>query len=143
MGPEEWKSQHKGCHPNLCCRHRDSVWLGLLQSVIFFQNFPSEGREDEAWLPHWLMADVSLGSTNKAPLRVMLIQKPRVWERPKAESRIILYLLEVGPCQQELNLSFQQMKQRWTKEMRISFQGICCIKQTYVKASYSTVFASI
>ena len=143
MGPAEWKSQHKDCFPNLCCRHGDPVWLGLLQSVNFSQNFPSEGREDEDWLPHWLMADVSLGSTNKAPLRVMLIQKPRVWERPKAESRIILYLLEVGPCQQELNLSSQQMKQRWTKEMRISFQDICCIKQTYVKASYGTVFASI
>ena len=78
----------------------------------FFQNFPSEGREDETWLPHWLMADVSVGSTNKAPLRVMLIHKARVWERLKAESRIILYLLELGPCQQELNLSSQQMKQR-------------------------------
>ena len=137
------KSTQGWCYPNLCCRHRDSVWLELFQSVNFFQNFPSEGREDETWLPHWLMADVSVGSTNKAPLRVMLIHKARVWERLKAESRIILYLLELGPCQQELNLSSQQMKQRWTKKMRIRFQGICCIKQIYVEASYGTLFASI
>ena len=38
-----------------------------------FQNFPSEGSEDEAWLPHLFMADVSLGSTNIAHLRAVFL----------------------------------------------------------------------
>lgn len=133
-------------YPSLCWRHRDSVWLGLLESVNFFQNFPSEGSEDEAWLPHVFMADVSLGSTNIAHLRAVFIHKPscsRARERPRAEGRILLYLLEMGPCQQEMSLNSQQMKQRWAKEMGMGLQGICCIKQTYVKARYGTWFASI
>lgn len=62
----------------------------------------------------------------------------RAWERPKTESRVIPYLLALGPCPQKVNLNAQQLKQRWVKGMGMGLRSICYIKQIYVKTKYST-----
>lgn len=77
----------RACYPSLCGRHRESVWLGLLESMNFFQNFPSEGSKDEAWLPHWFMADIFLGSRNRAHLRAMFIHISHCSRAGEAQGR--------------------------------------------------------
>ena len=144
MGPEEWKSQHKGGVIQISVVGTGTQFGWNFSKVWIFSrifHLREERMKPGSHIGWWLMSPWA--ALTKLPSGLCWYNKARVWERLKAESRIILYLLELGPCQQELNLSSQQMKQRWTKKMRIRFQGICCIKQIYVEASYGTLFASI
>lgn len=75
----------------------------------------------------------ALESINIAHFRAVFIHRPsgsKAQEELKAESGMILFLLEVGPCQQKVHLNSQQLKQRWAIGIGMGLQSVYDIKQT-------------
>lgn len=67
MRPEKRKGQHNGAFSKSLLKAQGLSLVGTFGKCKFFPEF-SEGSEDEAWLPQWVMADIHHGKHLYCPL---------------------------------------------------------------------------
>ena len=68
MRPEKRKGPCNGVFSKSLLKAQGLSLVVTFRKCTFFPEF-SEGCEDEAWLPHWVMADIHHGKRLYCPLR--------------------------------------------------------------------------